>query len=487
MRYYFLVLSMFLISCQKEYTTKNSKIIEHAYSWDNLQNITSFENYNTVIVPYESNNEEQINFILQHEILPIENKLILTKSQYEEYSKLNLSKDVTYAYLPQNAEDEKDIAQYYATTLQSVSGKIKVFDALNGSYYPLKNIRIHVVDGIRTLSTDTDDEGNFSIQNKILTGKVDVYVHFKNKDYEIRVLDIDHLELALFPLYKKIKTYRSSEMQNINIELGGNQSTDTSKQTIYAATAWHDIFSYKTFAEQHGYIFKERRKLSLWIAKDALLSTSYAAPMLYQLGTTTYPKELLNKLFNVPSSLAAPIARLLRNTLPDIYAPYYTTKLPGESFTLALFHEFSHVVHYNKAGDAFWSKFIQYIYSNTGYGSGEGPEKGRVGMSESWAEDLSMQCARYIYGQQKYNDLVLDSNTSSALWIPWGVYYDLTDNSSILEPWDEVNQFGFKQIYDMFNPQMENIEQLKTQLKATYDQIPLLDAKIDTLYSHYGW
>jgi hypothetical protein len=108
-------------------------------------------------------------------------------------------------------------------------------------------------------------------------------------------------------------------------------------------------------------------------------------------------------------------------------------------------------------------------------------------MSESWAEDLSLQCAHWYYGELLYTDVFLDINTTPAYsWIPWGIYYDLFDDSNS-EPWDEVSNIGFKQMYSIFNNEINTPQKYKEALKANFDQVPGIEQKIETIFNHYGF
>lgn len=483
----FVLICFVFISCKKENLSINNTIHD-PYNYAVLK----ASNYDAEAPNHYLVEDNKKDFVLQdflqdRGIISIDNKILLQAADYtflSNHTQLNVLEEL---YFPATATQEKQLAKHYRINPSTASGRIEVYDPISQHYQPLKNVHIYVVDGHRSFNTYTDEDGNFSISKYFYTNHIDVYVQYSNSVLDIRVLDADHLEQAFFPLLVKINSFSQNSLQNIVATYGGNMATDTSKQHVYAATSWCNYYLYSQFAMAQGYSLPHSKKMSLWIAKDALLSASYAAPMLNQLSNTQYPKRLLTELFHLPSSLSGMIAQLLKHSLPDIYAPYYSHRYPGEGYMLSLFHEFSHAVHYVKAGNAFWYNYISYIYSNTGYGNGNSPERGRVALSEAWAEDLSMQCARYHYGGDLYSDALLDSNTSTASWIPWGVYYDLADANTNVESWDKVQHFTFPQMYNMLSPEMDDISKLKIQLKATYDQMPYIDPYIDSLFAHYGW
>ncbi|MBL0286142.1 MAG: hypothetical protein IPQ19_01740 [Bacteroidetes bacterium] len=175
----------------------------------------------------------------------------------------------------------------------------------------------------------------------------------------------------------------------------------------------------------------------------------------------------------MPAPIAKFIVAYCKNDLPDIYAPYYSSYNLGVNLFYGGF-----IARILPFGSFYQSHidFGQLIYNiymlMVVMAMAPNLNLVLVAMSESWAEDLSLQCARWYYGELLYTDVFLDINTTPAYsWIPWGIYYDLFDDSNS-EPWDEVFNIGFKQMYSIFNNEINTPQKYKEALKANFDQVP---------------
>ena len=367
-------------------------------------------------------------------------------------------------------------------------GNIVFYDPISHENKPLQGVKVVLREFAKKQEVFTDQNGQFVFEKRIITPNPSFSLVFDNGYSEIRNFTVDNIFELFLPINYQLGNINIQSGNDISIAINPNENTNALLQTAAATLSALNI--HRKFSEENGY-FKPQKKMNIWLAKDAILSTSYAAPMLRNIAVAKLGniKLLLQNLFGLPAPIANSLSHIVKNDLPDIYAPYYSSYNLGVNpgFMEALLHEFSHSVHFTKVGTDFWTTYIQHIYANGGYGDGTQPQSGLVAMSEAWAEDLSLQCARWYYGELLYTDVFLDINTTPAYsWIPWGIYYDLFDDSNS-EPWDEVSNIGFKQMYSIFNNEINTPQKYKEALKANFDQVPGIEQKIETIFNHYGF
>jgi hypothetical protein len=128
--------------------------------------------------------------------------------------------------------------------------------------------------------------------------------------------------------------------------------------------------------------------------------------------------------------------------------------------------------------------------ANSGYGDRTKAGSERIALSESWAEFISdTYGARYYGGNTSKEGVIfrirLETSPKDASFIPYGIYYDLTDNITTSEPWDQVNGYTITKMYgqlkkDVTNPQAfrDAIEQGQTSSGQT---------NITNVFVHYNW
>lgn len=374
----------------------------------------------------------------------------------------------------------------HARTAPTLSGKLTFFDPISEKYEPLAGVRVIVQDGGRTIQAITQADGSFSNPNRILGTTAEIILRFENPQMEIRTLDLDDLGGILLPNIISMGMITQCSFADLRLEIGP-KTTNAKLQA--SGAGWYAYQQFRKFAEANGYGIPNK-KLNFWAAKDAPINDSYSAPMLRHVGAQQGARDLLIQLFGLPAAIANPLANIIKNDLPDIYAPYYSTNtnVTPKRHIEVLFHEFGHSTHYMQAGNAFWSRYIDHIFLNGGYGDGNDPLSGLVAMSESWAEDFSKEVLDYFYGKEKYSPELRDANTWRGYpWIPVGVYYDLFDDAGN-EPFDKVSGFSFKNMYDAFSNDVDAPRKFMQTLITTYPSISAgQEADMDVLFRHYGY
>lgn len=505
MRLFFIVtISAILFSCKKSDTqpTKDECTVEikhqfknryeattevmlnrtatHQYVKFNLYNIQQYKDLeaNGVVLldhPFnavpdknlEYKTEHTANYGVYYGVVP--NNVNISSYQYEKISDL---------YMPDRKSTNGRIDGEEGKDFQ---GTVTFFDPIDSIMVPINNIQIIIKDATKVASGFTDDKGNFSIHaTNITSDTIEVLIKFDNNYLEIHTLDVANIFGVFNQNVYSLGFKKSCTFTNLNIEIGREFNNAA---LLHSCAALYSFYKYVDFTNHYGFMMPEKKFL-FWLGKEAPISTSYATPMLHNMAdqNISNPTQLLTNLFGLPANLAGVLAAVIKDQLPDLYAPFYIRYATAAraSFIETMFHELSHASHYAKVGPAFWLPYVEYIYAHGGYGEAAFANSGIIGMSEAWAEDLSNFGLYYTYHKQKYLDY---NETPAADWIPYGVYHDLQD-SGTNEAFDNVSNITFPQLYHIFSADLRTIAQYKAKLKNAY---PSQQAAIDALYAHYGY
>lgn len=360
-------------------------------------------------------------------------------------------------------------------------GQVNFFDPIDSMMVPLKGVKVILKDAANTIFGFTDSLGKFSITSSlIISDTIEILLKFDNDYVEIHTLNLSNLTGVVNPNAYSMGFKKSCAFSNINIAIA---SGFKNAELHHSCAALLSLNKYIEFAGHYGFSMPDK-KMIFWLGKDAVISESFATPMLKNMAIQNIanPVQLLTGLFNIPADQAAILAPLVKDQLPDLYAPFFTSYLTiaKASFIETMFHELSHATHYAKVGPDFWLPYVEYIYSHTGYGNSSFPNSGIVSMSEAWAEDLSNIGLNYIYGKSKYIGF---NENNNPYWIPYGLYHDLYD-SGTNESFDNVSGITFPQIYNLFTSDMRGPADMKAKLELNY---PSQQVAIDNLFSHYGY
>jgi hypothetical protein len=452
----------------------------HQYVKFHISNIQQYKNLEAKGVflldhPFDAAPDKNLNYKTEHTATygvyygVVANDVNLSKFQYEKISDL---------YMPDNKSTSGRTEEYDGKIFK---GNLTFFDPVDSVMVPLKNMQIIIKEGTKTINGFTDERGDFTIYAyNITSDTVEVLIKFDNSYLEIHTLDVANIFGVFNTNIYSLGFKKSCAFTNLNIRIG----RDFNNAALHHSCAAHySFYKYVDFANHYGFQMPSKKFL-FWLGKDALISTSYATPMLHNMAEQSIanPTQLLTNLFGLPANLATTLAAVIQDQLPDLYAPFYAryTNAARASFIETMFHELSHASHYAKVGPAFWLPYVEYIYAHGGYGEAAFPNSGIIGMSEAWAEDLSNFGLFYTYGKPKYLDY---NETPPADFIPYGVYHDLQDNGTN-EAFDNVSNITFPQLYNLFSADLRSVAGYKAKLKAAF---PAQQAAIDVLYAHYGY
>lgn len=361
------------------------------------------------------------------------------------------------------------------------SGNITFFDPIAATYVPLERAQIVIKDGTRIIYAFADSLGNFSVQSSAITSDtVEVLLRFDHPNLEIHTIDMSNLLGVMGINTYSLGFRKSCGFTSLNIQIGNSFNNAALHHSCATLLAYN---KFKDFAQHFGFLIPNKKML-FWIGKDAPISTSYAAPMLQNMASVSNAntEQLLVQLLGITPDIANLLALVIKNQLPDIYAPYYSfySTIARKSFLETLFHELSHASQYAQVGPTYWLPYVKYIYTYGGYGNISLPNSGIVAISEAWAEDLHLHILKYLYNQTIYDTY---AETPINSWIPYGLYRDLNDDGTN-EPFDAVSGITYSEIYALLQHDMQDVWSLKAKLKLNY---PTQQTQIDNLFAHYGY
>ena len=166
------------------------------------------------------------------------------------------------------------------------------------------------------------------------------------------------------------------------------------------------------------------------------------------------------------------------------------------------YHEMGHATHYMYVGNNYWTSFINYIVSNGGYGTKTTSGSGRIAVAEGWGFYIGKLYASQYYGgiigiplaSGLRNDFLFElenrkpSNTSESwYWIPYGMYYDLTDSGEPLSTLviDNVNAYTSGMIFTSLWADVVSVNQFRNDLLLRSGNVQ--SAQVNQLVQSYGY
>jgi hypothetical protein len=345
------------------------------------------------------------------------------------------------------------------------SGTIRVFDTQLGRAVPLEGARAMAIHFGRIVSAHSDVNGRFTINQRFLIDTL-ITVGFDNWRCRIKQWDTTNgwnlaASIAQLPLPSAIHVHGFEwfgGLGNINITFAGNN------QAHYWATLNKAVFEYHRLALADGIGRPGAVTVYAHWSREVTNSATGSAPMLGYAGWAgswgqllsdigqLLPINVISRFFFLPDITLKTQAGVLNQA--DRYAGVMQT----------MFHEMGHGSHYALAGRSFWWLYIPYTVANNGYG-----EEGSVGstlpaLAESWAEFLGRRYSVRYYGvlpgNRNNEEWGHEGRPIADLWIPYGVFHDMVDNTNVNEPpppyprriIDNVNGFAPWQLYLHLTP-----------------------------------
>lgn len=357
----------------------------------------------------------------------------------------------------------------------NIQGKIRIAYPEDGQMRPIRNARIVAVENSRLIESQTDEDGNFLIIGDFFR-RIDLYIVFDNGVVQVNRLPKRNLLETFFAAWQKVGSFPAAQWGNIQLDIPITRPEPWSLATLH-----NSIYEFYDFCDAYGYI-KPDKKLVIWADENFLFSTSYAAPMLHHIDQNDrgYIADILQNMLGLDRNIAVTLSNVAAVGLPDIYSHYFTRN-PRTRLRTVMFHEMGHATHYMKIGDAFWVRYINYIVQHGGYGEANTPNNGIVAYAEGWAEDISLECYRFLFGS--YDPY--DPENITPYWIIDGLFYDLWDDHE--DEHDHVSGISFRQVYNLFTPEVDHPVVLRDKIKQELSSPTALPEDIDALFGRHGY
>ncbi len=156
-------------------------------------------------------------------------------------------------------------------------GNIVFYDPISHENKPLQGVKVVLREFAKKQEVFTDQNGQFVFEKRIITPNPSFSLVFDNGYSEIRNFTVDNIFELFLPINYQLGNINIQSGNDISIAINPNENTNALLQTAAATLSALNI--HRKFSEENGY-FKPQKKMNIWLAKDAILSTSYAAPML---------------------------------------------------------------------------------------------------------------------------------------------------------------------------------------------------------------
>ncbi|MCZ8022827.1 MAG: hypothetical protein O9294_13760 [Cytophagales bacterium] len=382
-------------------------------------------------------------------------------------------------------------------------GKVTVKDNTLGTV-PVPGVKVRVIHWGRIVSGLTDANGNYKIDAGFWVG-THVHVLFDDNRVLIKPFDTRNAGTAILSVINSMITgsihmvgWKSkNSLENMNIHLSHDN------QARFWCLIKVAVAKYYQYCAQVG-ISTPPGKLTLY----AHWANSYgaaSAPMLNYVTGINRTSWIYQGLDDIGLSFTSELVNNVLAVLPDVTIKANSNETVNSDKVIhTIFHELAHTSHYRAAGSSFWAEYIGYVITHNGYGNENSSGNGLVALSESWAEYVADRFSNMYHGQFnyiQYNRIVTnkeeDAFTDKAdEWIPYGIYWDMTDNTGVNEPsifvknsWrsivDGVSGFTTSQYYQTLTPSIKSPTAFKTSFISTYGGAQ--STQINNLFNSYGY
>jgi hypothetical protein len=374
-------------------------------------------------------------------------------------------------------------------------GKVTVWDNRLGTV-PVPGVKVRVIHWGQVVSGLTDANGNYHIDAGFWVG-THAHVLFDDNRVLIKPFDTRNAGTTALSVINSMITgsihnvgWKSkSSLENMNIHLSHNNQ----------ARLWClikvAVAKYYQYCMQVG-INPPPGKLTLY-AHWAKSNGAASAPMLNYVTGINKTNWIHQGLADVGLTLTSELVNNVLAILPDVTIKVNANEnINSDRITHTVFHELAHASHYKRVDNAFWAEYISYIVSNGGYGNENTANNGICALSESWAEYIGDRFSNLYHGsllplnnEEQAHDGIND-------WIPYGVFWDMTDNTGGAEPiilvkntsrtiFDNVSGFTTAQYYQTLTPTVKNPATFKTNFITKYGSAQ--NTLINNLFTSYGY
>jgi hypothetical protein len=412
------------------------------------------------------------------------------------------------------------------------SGRIMVQQNLHNDHstHPVPGVRIVIRRLFKTERLYTDVNGEFK-SKKYYRNKYTIVAKFKNENAHISRTRPKRIFEQFFPVKINFGKWDNLDcLHQFNIEHVSQTGTVATSHWC-AATTHHAVWDFHKLCRDFTIASPPSKlKIILSSKKPSSHGNTYMMQSIMKDNTAAFiagEALLIGSLTAMnPLTGVAVIAvtEFLRRRSPDIYYGYGgdPSFLTTDRYNELVMHELAHASHYSVVGTVWWAKFGLAEATNKGEGTYGGccsEKAGRIALGEGWAYTIGHLFTDKIYGltstsfpEQGNVTLNLDvlnfnnqpdisshihflesydpsRKQDPSYWIPKGLFYDLIDPK--IEQFvaskitDEVSGYQCKQIFSLFNKDMNNMQDFKAKFITRYggDQ----KKAIEDLFGQYGY
>lgn len=308
-----------------------------------------------------------------------------------------------------------------------------------GSYMPLKGVKVRCNTIVKWASAYTDENGEYVMNKKFYVNPIYAVVFDNVKGFDIWG--------SWVPCFTARHCFGIHNKSGFSMNFGSNH-----KRWDCAAVN-NSAYEYYKMCETTG-IPKPPETLKIWIWKNF---TASSAPMLRRIEHVigySGKSGFLNYFINVYlgyGMTATILNQMLKFVLPDI-----TIGTKGKDYA-GIFehvnHELSHASHFSQVGSEFWAQYVSYIMTYGAYGDGTGNKAELCGIGEMWGFFMG-----YKLTDEKFSINDDDCPPIQYEWICPQVFWDI-EKSGVLTK---------KQIYDCLQPDVRTYNQLVSKMYSLY-------------------
>lgn len=341
------------------------------------------------------------------------------------------------------------------------SGDIKVYNTITQQAEGVMGIKVRVFSGCRYECKTTDVNGHYQMSNKYLFSlwyavKGENNIGFKLWDH---LFNIDEA------------VYHMGNWGN-----GGHSFTAyTNSEAWEWFTANNAVVDYFNYCTTYGITKPPTNLRVMLIQMDSYGNGEYkgSASMirrtwgLYGFTSTAKVKNFYFKMggLNLEGNRLEIISKLMQ---PDITMQVNRNKVGTKPLYSGMFHECAHASHWQKAGNNYWVKYINYIITYGAYGDGSGQNSGICGVGEMWGNYFGS----YVLTMAKFGSPLSSWDPGEDWYNPGFLVYAYSSNYA--------PDLTYAKIYSCLNA--TSISDLKANLKNQ----TIYKTKIDEAYGKYN-
>ncbi len=464
-----------------------SELYQSGASEEDLENLKDGYLYTTL--PYDHQ-------LLQHITYDVLDSLILPKQDQLELEQMLLLNAGYFILNENDSAIENPVAKIKIKwpKTKTPEGYVTYTDEQLGTQNS-RGVEVWAIKFGFIVSSHTDNNGRYKIPHHFLVGTT-IGLHYRNNRVNIKPINTTGswwnytgTLISEFAVGSKfIQGWVGlNDLDNKNIFIGSHRELRT------WAHIMNSVFHHDNYCTNDG-ITKSPTSLVIY-AHWANNPGGASTPMLGHMSVIkAYADPILTKMMGQNNSLLSNypnVFNALFGLLPDITIRTASSKSFYTDFscetTQTMFHELAHASHFNKVGTAFWVNVINQELSSegcAGYGCGNwqnssnGQDK-YIQVTEAWAEFLGQRYALNMYGNnarivsaemglQTLGTLRDGEHWFANNWICKGIFNDLIDNFSSLEPLDNINGRTVAQLYNLLGSSVINIEDYQTAYVNTF-------------------